>query len=577
LTDESSRKRRLKLSDRYDSVILSEAKNLLFGLQGNRNEKADSSGTACPQNDDKEKMIRMKFTTTFLVLLLLMLHQPSNAQHGRDVIQLFEAVGARAGSKLGYQVAGLGDQNGDGFDDILASAPGDRKAFIYFGGNPMDTIPDMAFYKEDENLFGCRLCNLGDINGDSFADFAIGSVELVRVYMGGAELDTLADLILPYAYMICGAGDVNGDGYDDILRSDINWQSSRGKATLYFGGEEPDSIADWSAVGDSAWYYFGGGIAGNGDVNGDDYDDIAISGWRWIESTAYSYIKIYYGGAEMDTIPDLVMDSFEEPLDISTRVAFIDVNGDDFSDLCVDASRDTSALLFYGSILPDITPDLTLQGSPLSGKMWEISEAGDINNDNFLDIIIGNYDGWNNTGEVLVFLGEPYMDGKYDIGFTGFMHSYEGAGRSVGKAGDVNGDGVDDILFGAWVDYGDNKQGRVTIFSGDTTLTAISADPPTASQPHFFSLRQNYPNPFNEATVIEYQISTARPTRTKIKIYNVLGEEVTTLVDEPRESGHYQVIWNGEDKFGREVGSGIYFCQLKVENFHQTRKLLLIR
>jgi hypothetical protein len=238
---------------------------------------------------------------------------------------------------------------------------------------------------------------------------------------------------------------------------------------------------------------------------------------------------------------------------------------------------DTSALLFYGPILPYVTPDLVLNGSYLSGKIWEISEAGDINNDGHPDIIIGDYDGWNSLGEILVFLGGPYMDGLYDIGFTGFNGPYKGAGRSVGRAGDVNGDGVDDILFGAWRDYGDNKEGRVMIFSGDTTLTSISSDPPRGNEPHSIFLKQNYPNPFNESTVIEYQVSTTSPTRAVIKIYNILGAEVITLLDELKSSGFYQVTWNGQDKYRTAVASGVYLCQLQVGNFRQTQKLLLVR
>jgi hypothetical protein len=526
---------------------------------------------------EKELWDRIVFLTLFAFLVVLILPHAPGAQLSRDVVQLFEAVGDSAGSKLGYQVTGLGDQNGDGFDDVLASSPGDRKTFLYFGGNPMDTIPDVIFTKENEELFGYRLSNLGDVNGDSSTDFGIGSPTITRVYWGEIMLDTLADLFLPPGWMICAAGDVNGDGYDDILQSYIDWQSYRGKASLYMGGAEPDSIADWSVTGDSAWYYFGYSIAGNGDLNGDGYADIAISGWRQIPHGTHIYIKIFYGGTEMDTVPAFVMDNLEQPLDISTSVAFTDVNGDNFSDLCVESFADTSALLFYGPILPEVVPDLVLPGSYLSGKDWVISEAGDINNDGYPDIIIGNYQGWNNLGEVLVFLGGPYMDGWFDVGFTGFNGSYKGVGRSVGKAGDVNGDGVDDILFGAWRDYGDNQEGRVMIFSGDTTLTSISAGSQRVDEPHSFFLKQNYPNPFNESTVIEYQISVVNPTRLVIEIYNVLGEEIATLVDEHKGSGLYQVVWNGQDKIGTKVGSGIYFCQLRVADYQQVKKLLLMR
>jgi hypothetical protein len=174
------------------------------------------------------------FIPIFIVSFILILCPTTSAQFSKDVVQLFEAVGARAGSQLGYQVAGLGDQNGDGYNDILASAPGDRRAFLYFGGNPMDTIPDVVFQKESEDGFGYCLCNLGDVNGDTDTDFAIGSKNIVRVYWGGAVLDTLADLILPGAAFrdVCAAGDVNGDGYNDILMSQVTWQSHQGKATI---------------------------------------------------------------------------------------------------------------------------------------------------------------------------------------------------------------------------------------------------------------------------------------------------------------------------------------------------------
>ena len=522
------------------------------------------------------KTIGFKLVILLTVLISFSLNHSANAQLNRDVIQLFEAVGDSAGSQLGYQVAGLGDQNGDGYDDILTSAPGDRKAFIYFGGNPIDTIPDLVFQKESDNQFGCCICNLGDTNGDSFDDFAIGSVDLVRIYWGGPNLDTLADWIICAGTNLSAAGDVNGDGYADILLSNVNWQSGKGQAKLYFGDSDPDSIVDWSVIGDSIGYHLGDEIVGRGDINCDSYADIAISGWRQISHKIYPYIKVYYGGAEMDTAPAFVMDSLEEPLDIGVRAAFIDVHRDDLSDLCVDSFVDTSALIFYGPIVPNVNPDLVLNGSFLSGKVWELSGAGDINNDGYPDIITGNYDGWNSLGEVLVFLGGPYMDGWADVTFTGFGNPYKGAGRSVGKAGDVNGDGVDDILFGAWTDWGDNKEGRVMIFSGDTSLTSVSLDTSMAIVPHCISLQQNYPNPFNTSTAIEYQILVDQPIRTLIKIFNILGQEVFTLVDEYQQSGTYQVEWDGKDQSGNTVGSGIYFYRMQVGEFIQFGKMLLL-
>jgi flagellar hook assembly protein FlgD len=115
------------------------------------------------------------------------------------------------------------------------------------------------------------------------------------------------------------------------------------------------------------------------------------------------------------------------------------------------------------------------------------------------------------------------------------------------------------------------------IFSGDTTLTSVSTDAHLENKPHSVSLKQNYPNPFNESTVIEYEIAAPLPTRTVLEIYNILGKKVATLVDEHQSSGVYYSSWDGQDRSGNQVASGIYFCQLQVGDNRQLRKLLLMR
>jgi flagellar hook assembly protein FlgD len=67
------------------------------------------------------------------------------------------------------------------------------------------------------------------------------------------------------------------------------------------------------------------------------------------------------------------------------------------------------------------------------------------------------------------------------------------------------------------------------------------------------------------------------PLHTTLTIYNVLGEKVRTLVDKERMPGNYQVNWDGKDEKQEEVASGVYFYKLKVENFEQTKKMILIR
>ena len=103
-----------------------------------------------------------------------------------------------------------------------------------------------------------------------------------------------------------------------------------------------------------------------------------------------------------------------------------------------------------------------------------------------------------------------------------------------------------------------------------------------------FSLSANYPNPFNPVTRIQYTVGTQKavhgsqfmvpsPVHTTLKIYNVLGQLVRTLVDKQQEAGTYEVIWNGKDENANEVSSGIYFYRLKAGDFVEARKMLLLK
>ena len=96
--------------------------------------------------------------------------------------------------------------------------------------------------------------------------------------------------------------------------------------------------------------------------------------------------------------------------------------------------------------------------------------------------------------------------------------------------------------------------------------------------PSTFRLSQNYPNPFNPSTDIRYQIAdNGYPIHTTLKIYNILGQEMRTLVDVPQEVGYYTVTWDGVDNIGREVGSGIYLYRLEAGDFTATKRMVLIK
>jgi len=93
--------------------------------------------------------------------------------------------------------------------------------------------------------------------------------------------------------------------------------------------------------------------------------------------------------------------------------------------------------------------------------------------------------------------------------------------------------------------------------------------------PEEFALGQNYPNPFNPLTKIDF--SLPKTGRVVITIYNLLGQEVTTLINERLDYGYHTVTWQGTDRMGRPVGSGVYFSELRTRNFRQTKKMLLLK
>jgi len=103
----------------------------------------------------------------------------------------------------------------------------------------------------------------------------------------------------------------------------------------------------------------------------------------------------------------------------------------------------------------------------------------------------------------------------------------------------------------------------------------VRVEEPMSWKPTKFNIFPNYPNPFNRNTIIPFELP--KSLEVSIKIYNTLGQEVCTIIEGRMGPGRHTVIWNGKDKSGREMPSGIYFCRLISQNFENTQKMLLIR
>jgi len=206
-----------------------------------------------------------------------------------------------------------------------------------------------------------------------------------------------------FGFSVNTAGDVNGDGFDDVIigaRDYRNFEAGEGAAFLYLGSSSGEfSTSAWSAEANQQFASMGGSVDTAGDVNGDGYDDILV-------------------GAPQYTLGQQ-----------SEGVAFA----------------------YYGSTSgPSTTPDWTGQIDQASAVYgWSVSEAGDVNNDGYDDVIIGaRYynNGQTKEGKAFLYLGSatglassPVWSKEIDIQNAGF-------GYSVSEAGDVNGDGFDDVL-----------------------------------------------------------------------------------------------------------------------------------
>ena len=91
-----------------------------------------------------------------------------------------------------------------------------------------------------------------------------------------------------------------------------------------------------------------------------------------------------------------------------------------------------------------------------------------------------------------------------------------------------------------------------------------------------YNLQQNYPNPFNGTTLIKYSLPNATEENVRLVIYDLLGQEVRTLVNEEQQSGNQTVIWNGKDDLGRMCTSGIYLYSISTDSFREVKKMIFL-
>jgi hypothetical protein len=179
---------------------------------------------------------------------------------------------------------------------------------------------------------------------------------------------------------------------------------------------------------------------------------------------------------------------------------------------------------------------LKLEGSHAraKGKSGNIGSFEDVNTDGFVDLVVHFPVNELNLTESDV-----------EATLTGTLHN----GTPI--------EGTDDICI-------------VPAFASKNGLNSNKENLPNA-----FGLAQNYPNPFNPETEIRFELPEA--SHVIVKIFNTLGEEIRTLTNAPYKAGYHRVRWDGKDKNGKPVVSGIYLYQLRVRKFSQVKKMSLLR
>jgi len=247
-----------------------------------------------------------------------------------------------------------------------------------------------------------------------------------------------------------------------------NLRDENGNSIFSYNEMVPFLIMSGEQTGDR----FGTSVSCAGDVNGDGFDDIIIGAGDYYSITSHAYI--FYGGPTMDNIAEITLtgENMSDKFGHSVSSAG-DVNGDGFDDVIVGALYNNlsagRAYIFLGGTTMDNIADVIMSGQSSSNHFGNsVSDAGDVNGDGFDDVVVGA-GAFSSTGRSYIFYGGQVMDNIADVVMTGDTPNTR-FGFSVSSAGDVNNDGFSDVIVGTV----NGETEKVFIFFGGSLMNNIA-------------------------------------------------------------------------------------------------------
>jgi hypothetical protein len=401
--------------------------------------------------------------------------------------------------------------NGDGYDDIIVGAPKhadevyrEGAAFVFHGSaEGLQVHPNWVVGSNQQGArFGCAVAGVGDVNGDGYDDVIVGASEYsgshseegaTFIYHGSHDgLSTSPDWQFQsgvrdahFGYSLATTGDINGDGFVDLIVGapgykvkDINF----GAAYVFYGSETGFSQEpDWIYVGEQADAHLGYAVSAAGDINADGYADILVGApYTNGDQPTSGAVLVFYGSPDgLPSTPDqILLGDQEGGLFGGSLSTAGDVNADGYADILVGAPRYTrdynmegAAFNFLGSkngLYP--TPHWSTYGGQADALYGSsVSSLSNINDCGYPAALVGAYsytDDQREEGRSYLYRGSLVGLSRTPAWFAEGNKAETGFGNSVSSAGDVNGSGCESILVGApeYKSFGENNRGGAFVY-----------------------------------------------------------------------------------------------------------------